>query len=74
MDTLVILAVALFLLAVTVLPYYRRTRRREEAAMAFGAVRYPEAQGFLVAHELDQATGTMGEVEPIPAWRYLLDR
>lgn len=31
MDTLVILAVAVFLLAVTVLPYHRRTRRREDA-------------------------------------------
>jgi predicted AAA+ superfamily ATPase len=42
------------------------TRERELSAMAFGAERYPDGEGRLVAHE------TAGVPECCPAYRYLL--
>jgi predicted AAA+ superfamily ATPase len=47
------------------------SHQRELAAMEFGAARYPEAEGVLVAHEIGNAPSQADEIEAVPAWRYL---
>ena len=50
------------------------TLAREREAMAFGAARYPGAEGLLVAHETAGSGRLRSPLKAVPAWRFLLGR